>query len=281
MASLFCGPYRLLASTSDRPLIMGIVNLTPDSFSGDGVGDDAREAIAHAERQRAAGADILDLGAESSRPGASPVSIEMEIGRLLPVLKAVLDWGIPVSVDTTKPEVMRMAIDAGVALINDIMALQTPGALDVVAASDVGICLMHMQGEPRTMQAQPQYVDVVGEVRDFLAARIAACEAAGIARERMLVDPGFGFGKTLEHNFRLLRELRHITELGVPVLAGLSRKSMLGTVTGQPNGISRMPASVAAAVLAVERGAHIVRVHDVAATKDALAVWTATEGRTQ
>jgi dihydropteroate synthase len=278
MTTLYCGTYRL---SLDRPLIMGIVNLTPDSFSGDGVGDDAHAAIARAEAQRAAGVDILDLGAESSRPGAAPVPVEIEIARLLPVLQAVRDWGLPVSVDTTKPEVMRMAIDEGAALINDIMALRMPGALEAVAASDVGICLMHMQGEPRTMQAQPHYGDVVGEVRNFLAGRVAACEAAGIAKERLLIDPGFGFGKTVEHNYTLLRELRRFDELGVPVLAGLSRKSMLGAVTGQPNGAARMPASVAAAVLAVERGARIVRVHDVAATKDALAVLAATEGRKQ
>jgi dihydropteroate synthase len=278
MTTLYCGRYRLSLS---HPLIMGIVNLTPDSFSGDGVGDDARAAITRAEAQRAAGADILDLGAESSRPGAAPVPVETEIARLLPVLQAVRDWGLPVSVDTSKPEVMRMAIDEGAALINDIMALQIPGTLEAVAASDVGICLMHMQGEPRTMQAQPHYGDVVGEVRNFLAGRVAACEAAGIAKERLLIDPGFGFGKTVEHNYTLLRELRRFDELGVPVLAGLSRKSMLGAVTGQPNGAARMPASVAAAVLAVERGARIVRVHDVAATKDALAVLAATEGRKQ
>lgn len=281
MTTLCCGRYRLPLSLADRPLVMGIVNLTPDSFSGDGVGSDARAAIARAEVQRAAGADILDLGAESSRPGAMPVPPEVEIGRLLPVLQAVREWGLPVSVDTTKPEVMRMAIDEGAALINDIMALQAPGALEAIAAAEVGICLMHMQGMPRTMQAAPHYKDLVAEVRDFLAARIAACMAAGIAQARLLVDPGFGFGKTVEHNYTLLREFDRFTTLGVPVLVGLSRKSMLGAVTGQPNGIVRMPASVAAAVLAVERGARVVRVHDVAATKDALAVWTAMEGRKQ
>ncbi|MHB1428378.1 MAG: dihydropteroate synthase [Rhodocyclaceae bacterium] len=277
MTTLHCGRYRLSLSVADRPLIMGIVNLTPDSFSGDGVGGDARAAIAHAEAQRAAGADILDLGAESSRPGAAPVPTEEEIDRLLPVLQAVRDWGLPVSVDTTKPEVMRMAIAEGAALINDIAALRTPGALEAVAGSEVGICLMHMQGEPRTMQANPRYEDVVEEVHAFLTARLIACQAAGIAKERLLVDPGFGFGKTVEHNYMLLRELRRFTELGVPVLAGLSRKSMLGAVTGRLNGAARMPASVAAAVLAVERGARIVRVHDVAATRDALAVWAAME----
>lgn len=258
---------------------MGIVNLTPDSFSGDGVGNDAAAALVRAEEQRAAGADLLDLGAESSRPGAPPVPAEEELARLLPVLRQVRDWGMPISVDTNKPEVMRAAIAEGAALINDISALQLPGALEAVAASDVGVCLMHMQGEPRTMQAAPHYTDVVGEVRDFLAARVAACVAAGIARERLLIDPGFGFGKTVAHNYALLRELWRCGEVGVPVLAGLSRKSMLGVVTGRPNGAERMPASVAAAVLAVERGASVVRVHDVAATKDALAVLMAMEGR--
>lgn len=274
---LHCGAFRL---PLDRPLIMGIVNLTPDSFSGDGVGDDPCAAIAHAESQRAAGADILDLGAESSRPGAAPVPVEVELARLLPVLRVVRDWGLPVSVDTNKPEVMRAVIDAGAAMINDISALQLPGTLEVVATSEAGVCLMHMQGEPRTMQTNPQYADVVAAVRDFLSARIAACVRAGIARERLLVDPGFGFGKTVGHNYTLLRELGRLTELGVPLLAGLSRKSMLGAVTGRPNGAARLPASVAAAVLAVERGARIVRVHDVAATRDALAVLAAAEGRT-
>jgi len=274
MTTLYCGPYAL---TLDRPRIMGIVNLTSDSFSGDGVGGDARAALAQAEAQRAAGADILDLGAESSRPGAAPVPVEAEIRRLLPVLRAVRDWGVPVSVDTTKPEVMRMAIDEGAALINDIAALRAPGALEVVARSEVGVCLMHMQGEPRTMQDAPHYDDVVAEVQAFLVARVLACVAEGIAQDRLLIDPGFGFGKTPEHNYALLRDLGRIAQIGVPVLAGLSRKSMLGAVTGQPNGAARMPASVAAAVLAVERGARIVRVHDVAATKDALAVWAAME----
>jgi dihydropteroate synthase len=276
MSFLHCGAYRL---SLERPLIMGIVNLTSDSFSGDGVGDDCAAAIAHAEAQRAAGADILDLGAESSRPGAPAVPADVERARLLPVLRALRDWGVPLSVDTAKPEVMRAALDAGAAIINDIAALQAPGALEAVAASDAGVCLMHMQGEPRTMQADPHYGDVVAEVRAFLAARLAACAAAGIARERLLVDPGFGFGKTVEHNYALLRALRRFDEFGVPVLAGLSRKSMLGAVTGRPNGAARMPASVAAAVLAAERGAKIVRVHDVAATRDALAVLAALEGK--
>lgn len=275
MSVLHCGLFRL---SLDRPLIMGIVNLTADSFSGDGLGADASAAIAHAEAQRAAGADILDLGAESSRSGAPAVPADIEAARLLPVLRAVRDWGVPVSVDTSKPEVMRMALAEGAALINDIAALQLPGALEAVAGSAAGICLMHMQGEPRTMQANPQYGDVVGEVCDFLAARIAACEQAGIARERLLIDPGFGFGKTVGHNYTLLRRLHRFEALGVPVLAGLSRKSMLGAVTGRENGAARLPASVAAAVLAAERGASVIRVHDVAATKDALAVLLAMEG---
>lgn len=276
MKTLHCGAFRL---SLERPLIMGIVNLTADSFSGDGVGDDVSAAIAHAEMQRVAGADILDLGAESSRPGAATVLAEIELALLLPVLRVVREWGLPVSVDTSKPEVMRAVIDEGAAMINDIAALQTPGAIAAVAGRDVGVCLMHMQGEPRTMQANPHYDNVVAEVRDFLAARIDACTAAGIARERIFIDPGFGFGKTVAHNYTLLRELEQFADLDVPLLAGLSRKSMLGVVTGQPDGMARVHASVAAAVLAVERGAAIVRVHDVAATKDALAVLAAMNGR--
>jgi dihydropteroate synthase len=282
MNTLRCGRFRLSLSRDDRPLIMGIVNLTPDSFSGDGTGDDATAAIARAEMQRDAGADLLDLGAESTRPGAAPVPAETELARLLPVLRAVRDWGLPISVDTNKPAVMRAALDAGADLINDIAALSAPGALDALAAlaaSEAAVCLMHMQGEPRTMQTDPHYVDVVGEVADFLAGRVAACERAGIARDRLLVDPGFGFGKTVEHNYALLRGLERLERVGVPVLAGLSRKSMLGAVTGRENGAARLPASVVAAVLAVQRGARVLRVHDVAATRDALAVWAATEGR--
>ena len=278
MTVFCCGSYRL---SLHAPLIMGIVNLTPDSFSGDGHGDDVRAAIAHAAAQRDAGAQLLDLGAESSRPGAAPVPATQELARLLPVLRVIRDWGLPVSVDTAKPEVMRVVIQEGAALINDIEALQAPGALEAVANTDVGICLMHMQGEPRTMQVAPQYQDVVAEVGMFLSSRVVACEAAGIERARLLIDPGFGFGKTVAHNYTLLRELTFLDTLGVPVLAGLSRKSMLGAVTGRPNGEARVFASVAAAVLAVLNGAKIVRVHDVAATRDALAVLAATQGRTE
>lgn len=269
---LQCGTYRL---SLDHPLVMAIVNLTPDSFSGDGLGGDLAAALAHAEAQRDAGADILDLGAESTRPGALPVTVDIELARLLPVLRIVRDWGLPVSVDTVKPEVMRVAMAEGAALINDVAALRTPGALAVVASGTVGVCLMHMQGEPRTMQTAPAYPNVVADVSSFLVERVNACLQAGIARERLLVDPGFGFGKTLAHNYTLLRELHRIGEIGVPVLAGLSRKSMLGTVTGQPSGEARATASAVAAALAVERGARVVRVHDVAATRDALAVLSA------
>ena len=253
---------------------MGIVNLTPDSFSGDGLAASAERAIVHARAQIAAGADMLDLGAESSRPGAIPTSLDEELSRLLPVLEALADCGLPISVDTYKPEVMRAALAAGAAMINDIYALRMPGAIEAVADSDCAICLMHMQGEPLTMQQAPTYGDVVAEVRDFLAGRVAALEAAGVARERIVLDPGFGFGKTLEHNLSLLRRLPETSVDGLPILAGLSRKSMLGGITGRPVE-ERLPASVAAAVLALEGGARILRVHDVAATRDALAVWSA------
>lgn len=271
-----CGPYRLVF---ERALVMGIVNLTDDSFSGDGVGADVAAALAHAERQRDEGADILDLGAESTRPGAAPAALEVELARLLPVLRVVREWGIPISVDTRKPEAMRIAIAEGAAIVNDIFALRAPEALSAIAAGTVGICLMHMQGEPRTMQTAPSYRDVVAEVGDFLAARLAACRAAGIAAARVCIDPGFGFGKTHEHNFALLRQLDRLAALDVPLLVGLSRKAMLGAATGRENGIARMPASIAAAVLAVERGAAIVRVHDVAATRDALAILATLQGR--
>ncbi len=271
MNILQCGRFRLSLA---RPLVMGIVNLTPDSFSGDGVGNDAQRAIAHAHAQLEAGADILDLGAESTRPGAAPVAAADELALLLPVLRALRDVAVPVSVDTRKPEVMRAALAEGAAMINDIAALQAPGAAAAVAESDAAVCLMHMQNDPRTMQANPVYGDVVAEVSAFLAARAAACVEAGIARERIVVDPGFGFGKTLAHNLALLKRLAEFKALGFPVLAGISRKSMLGAITGKPVE-QRAAASVAAAVLAAERGAAIVRVHDVAATCDALAVLNA------
>lgn len=258
-----------------RPLIMGIVNLTPDSFSGDGLTGTER-AISHAHAQIAAGADILDLGAESSRPGAVPTTLDEELQRLTPVLEALRDCGVPLSVDTYKPGVMRVAIDQGAAMINDIYALRMPGALEVVAGSDCAICLMHMQGAPLTMQQSPVYGDVVKEVTDFLGERVHAAREAGVARERLVLDPGFGFGKSLEHNLQLLRRLPELALDGLPVLAGLSRKSMLGAITGQTVE-ARLPASLAAALLAAQGGARILRVHDVSATRDALAIWQAVE----
>ncbi|MCX7893132.1 MAG: dihydropteroate synthase [Burkholderiales bacterium] len=258
----------------DRPLVMGVVNVTPDSFSDGGRFLDAQAAIEHARRLVEEGADILDVGGESTRPGALPVDEAEESRRVLPVLEGILPLGIPVSIDTTKPGVMRAAIAAGAAMVNDVTALRSPGALEAVAAADAGVCLMHMLGEPRTMQASPAYGDVVAEVRDFLAARAAVCEAAGIGRDRIVIDPGFGFGKTVAHNLALLRGLPALAALGFPVLAGLSRKSTLGAITGRAVG-DRLAASVAAALLAVQRGARIVRVHDVAATRDALAVLAA------
>ena len=265
---LRCGRYTLELA---RPLIMGVVNVTPDSFSDGGKYLESGTALEHAQRLIEEGADLIDLGAESSRPGAGGVSVEQELERLMPVLKALRDAPVPISVDTTKPEVMRAAIDAGAAMINDISALRSPGALEAVAAADAGVCLMHMQGEPHTMQHAPRYEDVVAEVKGFLDARVAAAEARGIARERIVIDPGFGFGKSVEHNFELLRHLGRFAETGIPVMAGWSRKSTLGVITGRPAG-ERLAASVAAALLAVQRGARIVRVHDVAATRDALAV---------
>ena len=268
---LRCGKYTL---SIDRPLIMGIVNLTPDSFSGDGLASDTQRAVAHARRQIDAGADLIDLGAESSRPGAQPTSLADELERLLPVLDALADCGVPVSVDTYKTEVMRAALEHGAAMINDIYALRMPGALEAVANSDCAICLMHMQGEPLTMQRQPHYADVVGEVAGFLGERVRAARAAGVADDRLVLDPGFGFGKTLAHNLELLRGLDGLAVDGLPLLAGISRKSMLGAITGRAVD-DRLPASLAAALLAAQRGAAIVRVHDVAATRDALAVWHA------
>ena len=257
---------------------MGVVNVTPDSFSDGGRFIDPNAAVDHANALIAEGADILDLGAESSRPGARGIPAEEELSRLMPVLEGLSDCAVPISVDTTKPDVMRAAIAAGASMINDIGALRASGALEAVAASGVGVCLMHMQGEPRTMQHEPRYQDVVAEVGAFLAARVAEAEAAGITRERIAVDPGFGFGKTVAHNFELLRNLERIAAPGLPVLAGWSRKSTLGAITGR-GAEDRLAASLAAALLAVQHGAKILRVHDVAATRDALAVLAALEGK--
>ncbi len=256
---------------------MGIVNLTDDSFSGDGLRDSAERTIARGLQLVQEGADILDLGAESSRPGALPVPAQQELARLLPVLEGLHSCGVPLSVDTLKTEVMRAALDQGADMINDIGALRAPGALEAVAASRAAVCLMHMQGEPQTMQQAPHYADVVGEVARFLAERAAAARAQGIASERIVIDPGFGFGKDLEHNLALLRRLGELKSLDMPLLVGLSRKSMLGLLTGRA-AAERLPAGLAAALLAIQRGAAIVRVHDVAPLHDVIAVWAAVEG---
>lgn len=253
---------------------MGVINVTPDSFSDGGRYASPAAAVAHARTLLEEGADILDIGGESTRPGAPPVALDEERRRVLPVIEALADCGVPVSADTQKPGLMQEALAAGASMVNDVSALLAPGALEAVAATTAAVCLMHKQGDPRTMQQDPRYDDVVSEVREFLAMRIAAAQAAGIGRERIVIDPGFGFGKTLEHNLALLRELGQLAALGVTVLAGLSRKSMLGKITGRDVG-ERAYAGVAAALIAVENGARIVRVHDVAATRDALAVWNA------
>ncbi len=273
MSVLHAGSHRL---SLDRPLVMGIVNVTPDSFSDGGRLGDAQVAIQHALKLQEAGADILDVGGESTRPGAAAVPLDEEMRRVLPVIEALASRGFVVSVDTMKPEVMRAALATGAAMVNDVMALRAPGALEVVAASDAAVCLMHMQGEPRSMQQSPSYADVVGEVKQFLQDRVAACEVAGIGRERLVIDPGFGFGKTLEHNLALLSHLNRLAELGLPVLAGLSRKSILGTLTGRSVD-EREFAGVAAHLAAVTRGARLLRVHNVAAMRDALAIWNAVE----
>jgi dihydropteroate synthase len=258
-----------------RPRVMGIVNVTPDSFSDGGRYVDARSACAHCEQLVADGADILDIGGESTRPGAAVPPVDDELARVLPVLRHAVSLGVPVSVDTSQPEVMRQALDAGADVVNDVRALQRPGAIEVVAAHPrAGVCLMHMRGEPGTMQTLTAYGDVVAEVADFLDRRVRAVETAGIARERVVVDPGIGFGKSIEHNVALLARQRELNALGLPLLVGWSRKSTLGVLTGRDVG-DRLAASVAAALLAVERGAAIVRVHDVAATVDALAVYRA------
>lgn len=255
---------------------MGIVNLTPDSFSGDGLVSDVDRAIRHARQQFEAGADILDIGAESSRPGAIPTPESEELRRLVPVLREVSAWGVPVSVDTYKPAVMRAALEAGATMINDITGMLHPEALAVAAGSDCAVCVMHMQGEPGTMQQSPEYENVLDEVKGFLNAAVARCRAVGIADDRLIVDPGFGFGKTQEHNLALFRALAESFVGDLPVLVGVSRKSMLGAITGRPVA-ERVAASVAAALIAAQKGAKILRVHDVAATKDALAVWSAIE----
>jgi dihydropteroate synthase len=258
-----------------RPRVMGIVNVTPDSFSDGGRFLDPAAALAQAERLLAEGADMLDFGGESTRPGARAPDTAEEIARLQPVLQAAVGLGVPVSVDTSNPAVIRLALDLGVDIVNDVRALQRPGALAAVAAHpQAGLCLMHMRGEPGSMQAEPVYGDVVAAVRDFLRERLVAARLAGIADERIVLDPGIGFGKSPAHNLELLRRQGELLDLPRPLLLGWSRKSTLGLLTGRP-AAERQAASVAAAVLAVHAGARIVRVHDVAATVDALKVWQA------
>ncbi len=256
---------------------MGVVNITPDSFSDGGEFSTTQAALAHARRLIDEGADIIDIGGESTRPGAAAVALDVERGRVLPVLEQLAPGAVPVSVDTQKPELMREALAAGAAMVNDINALLAPEALQAVAASGAALCLMHKQGMPADMQAAPRYADVVGEVYEFLADRVRVARAAGIAAERIAIDPGFGFGKTLEHNLEMLRRLERFGGAGAVVMAGLSRKAMLGRLTGRAVG-ERTYASVAAALIAVQNGARIVRVHDVAATRDGFAVWQAVYG---
>lgn len=277
---LQCGQYSfaLEGPSSLQPVVMGILNVTPDSFSDGGRYQGLEFALSHAEEMIRDGATMIDIGGESTRPGSPSVPVAEELARVMPTLYALRTLDVALSVDTCKPEVMREAIIAGADMINDINGFRAPGAIDAVRDSDCGLCLMHMQATPQTMQQAPSYADVVQEVIDFLKARVEAMVGKGIARERICIDPGFGFGKTVEHNYALLRELKRIRdEVGLPVLAGLSRKSMIGAVTGRPVE-QRVAGSVGGALAAVAHGAKIVRVHDVAETVDALKVWHAAHG---
>jgi dihydropteroate synthase len=272
---LQCGRHRL---DLGRPIVMGVLNVTPDSFSDGGRYLELPAALDQGRRLVAEGAAIVDVGGESTRPGAAPVDAHDELQRVIPVIERLADeLPVPVSVDTRKPEVMRRSLAAGATMVNDVAALIAPGALEAVAGSDAAVCLMHMRGQPGTMQVAPAYGDVLREVREFLATRVAACVAAGIARTRLVVDPGFGFGKTLEHNLALLAGLPALAADGLPVLAGLSRKRMIGALTGREEG-DRLAGSLAAAVVAAIRGARIIRAHDVRETVDALAVVAAAGG---
>ena len=274
---LVCGRYRL---SLDRPLVMGVLNITPDSFADGGVFLDLNDATDRVRQMLVEGADIVDIGGESTRPGAAPTPEASELERVIPLLqnirRACDARGVPISVDTRKPVVMRAAIAAGASMINDINALRAPGAIEALSEGSAAVCLMHMQGEPATMQQSASYDDVVADVAAFLAERASACVAAGINRRRIVLDPGFGFGKTVEHNLTLLRRLSEIAALGYPLLAGLSRKATIGALTGRDVD-DRMAGSVAAALAAVARGAAIVRVHDVRETADALKVWRAVQ----
>ena len=278
-----CGRFLFDFSKSQRPLVLGILNATPDSFSDGGRFRTPSDAIAQAERMITCGVDIIDIGGESTRPGAEPVSLQEELDRVLPVIEALRDCGVALSIDTYKAETMRQALNAGVDCINDIWALRQAGAVEVVLESDAnnpdslcGVVLMHMQRDPKTMQFDPEYQDVVAEVNVFLEERAALLENQGVAKNRIAIDPGFGFGKSLEHNLKMLTHFDQFSLLGYPVLAGISRKSMLGKLTGRDTN-ERIAPSIAAAILAADRGARIIRVHDVQETVDALKIWEAVQ----
>lgn len=276
------GRYRFpINGEKSRPLVMGVLNVTPDSFSDGGRFQSLDHALSHAEQLIADGVDIIDIGGESSRPGAQSLPLEEELRRVMPVIYALRECGKPLSVDTYKPEVMREAIAAGADMINDINGFRAEGTLTAVNESDCALCIMHMQNAPATMQVNPEYEDVTEDVTRFLNERVDMIMQAGIDRQRLCIDPGFGFGKTVEHNLTLLRDIGKLAQaVGLPVLAGMSRKSMIGAITGKPVE-QRMAGSVAAALIAVARGALIVRVHDVAETVDALKVWQAVENNMQ
>jgi dihydropteroate synthase len=278
-----CGRFLFDFSKRQRPLVMGILNATPDSFSDGGEFRTPSDAIAQAKRMIVNGADIIDIGGESTRPGAEPVSLQEELDRVLPVIDALKDCGVALSIDTYKAETMRQALRAGVDCVNDIWALRQEGAVDAILESDLnaekqcGIVLMHMQRDPQTMQFDPEYQDVIAEVKAFLQERASLLEDKGVANNRIAIDPGFGFGKSLEHNLKMLADFDQFSQLGYPVLAGISRKSMLGKLTGRDTN-ERVAPSVAAAILAADRGARIIRVHDVQETVDSLKLWEAIQG---
>ncbi|MCT7325444.1 dihydropteroate synthase [Ralstonia mojiangensis] len=268
-----CGRFRYVRDR--RPLVMGILNVTPDSFSDGGQHATRDTALRHAERLIAEGVDMIDIGGESSRPGAEPLSLQAELDRVMPLVEALRECGKPLSIDTYKPEVMRATLDAGADLINDIWGFRRPGAIEAVAKGNAGLCVMHMQRDPETMQEAPSYADLMGEVETFLRSQTEALMAAGVAAERISLDPGFGFGKTPDHNLTMLNRLAEFNRIGLPLLVGLSRKSTIGAVLGGKPPAERVTASVAAALLAAERGAFIVRVHDVQPTVEAIQLWWA------
>ena len=270
-----CGRFLFDFAKRNRPIVMGILNATPDSFSDGGKFRSPKDAIAQAERMLADGVDLIDIGGESTRPGAEPVGLQEELDRVLPVIEALKDCGVPLSIDTYKSETMRQALNAGVDCVNDIWALRQTGAVDAVLESqNCGIVLMHMQRDPLTMQFNPEYINVIAEVKQFLNDRADFLISSGIASDRIAIDPGFGFGKSLEHNLTMLTNFAEFSSLGLPVLAGISRKSMIGKITGKDTN-DRVAASIAAAIMAADRSAAIVRVHDVAETVDALKLWAA------